>query len=104
MRQSFCVMMFRSLPAHHGQVVIEAGVADAVVLAQKLSLTGEGPREIRRRRRRSEGLVESFVFQDDDEYVPDGRRRCRECCRGKEEEHCTEEHGLAISGRIHHQR
>src|SRR5713101_6873137 len=61
----------RTLSAHHRDVVVEARMADRVVLAEELALLREGLRQVRRRRPGPEGRVEALVFQDDDENVAD---------------------------------
>ena len=61
----------RRLAAHHGDVVVEAQVPDAVVLPEQLPLRTKDRIEVGRRRSGSEGLLEAFVFEDDDEDVTD---------------------------------
>src|SRR5205085_9561461 len=62
-----------SLPAEHADVVVEAEVADAVVLVEELALRRERLRQIRRRAVGTERDGVVLVLQHDDEHVLDGR-------------------------------
>jgi hypothetical protein len=70
------------LARDHRDVVVEALVPDAVVLAQELAAGGQRLREVRGLAVRPEGVVEVLVLQDDHEDVLDrrqiGARRRRE--------------------------
>jgi hypothetical protein len=73
--------LVRRLAADHRDVVVEAEVTDAVVLAQQRALRGQFMREIRRLRILAERRLEQLVLEHDDEDVVDLRRGFRRVLR-----------------------
>lgn len=65
------------LPADHGDVVVQAEMADAVIAGQQRALLGQFLGEIRSDRLRAERDLIGLVLQHDDEHVPHGRQRRR---------------------------
>ena len=88
------------LPRDHGQVVVEALVADPVVLAQQLALARERAREQLGLAALREALVVVLVLEDDQEHVLDrGQVRARR--RWKQagaDQHAEKERGAPHGG------
>ena len=59
------------LAAEHGDIVVEADVAGAVILVEEHALGGKSFGEVRSLGIWTEGDVVAFVFEDDDEHVFD---------------------------------
>src|SRR5580704_1168789 len=57
------------LPAQHGDIVVQADVAGAVVLREQYALGRQGLRKVRSFRVWTEGDVKAFVFENDNKNV-----------------------------------